>query len=51
MTPANLAIDGYGYSERCKELNDLPPLEVNEKKYYIASSMPLSKVDGKERKG
>ena len=51
MTPANLAIDGYGYSERCKELDDLPPLEVNEKKYYIASSMPLSKVDGKERKG
>ena len=51
MTPANWAIDGYDYSEWNKELDNLPPLEGNEEKYYIASSMSLSKGDRKGWKG
>ena len=48
--PANLTLDEYDYSEWYKELDDLPPLEDDEEKYYNVPSTPISK-GAKEGKG
>ena len=47
---ANLILDEYGYSGWYKELDNLPPLEGDEEKYYTASSTPLSQ-GAKQGKG
>ena len=41
--PANLTLDEYDYSEWHKELDDLPPVEGDEEKYYTSWSTQLSK--------
>ena len=48
---ASLALDNFNYREWYKDLDDSPPLEIEEEKYYTASSMPFLKDDWKKGKG
>ena len=46
--PANLTLDEYDYSEWHKELDDLPPVEVDEEKYILHDLRNYQKVLKKE---
>ena len=47
--PTNLALREYQYSERYKNLNDLPPPEEDEESYYSVPSTSLLKGAIEER--
>ena len=48
---ASLTLYKFNYREWDKDLEDSPPLEVDEEKNYTASSMPFLKYDWKKGKG